>query len=156
MWWQRPASAHNTSHTTQPTNSKIAMTSLFININNASISSNAHVPSGTLCLAHDVHSPCAQSWAMAISVARPLGATSCGGPWIWLQGGAGHPQSQAWATSGAPNHPQPLHASSDGPIGPPGTLGLALRAPHTPINFMGSVGSLGCPGGCHIHIDWQF
>ena len=48
-------------------------------INGITISSNAHVPSGTLCIVCDVHSPCAQSWAIAISVARPLGATSCGG-----------------------------------------------------------------------------
>ena len=56
---------------------KIARISLFF-LDNVSISGNTHVPSGTLCIVCDVHNPCAQSWAMAISVARPLGATSCG------------------------------------------------------------------------------
>ena len=86
VWWQWADSVHNTSHTTQPTDSKIAIISLFIT-NNISISSNTHVPSGTLCIVCGVHNPCAESWAMAIIVARPLGATSCGGQWIWLQGG---------------------------------------------------------------------
>ena len=61
------------------------------------------------------------------------------------RGGVGHPQSQAWATSGAPNHPQPLHASPDGPVGAGGALGLAPRGPHHP-----TMGSVGCPGRHHI------
>ena len=60
-------------------------------------------------------------------------------------GGAGHPQSQAWATSGAPNHPQPLHANPNGPVGAGGALGLGPRGPHHP-----TMGSVGRPGRYHI------
>ena len=48
-------------------------------------------------------------------------------------GGGGRPQSQAWATNGAPNCPQLLHASSGGPVGAMGPLGCGPRCPHQPI-----------------------
>ena len=49
------------------------------------------------------------------------------------RGGAGQPQSQAWATNEAPNCPQLLHASSGGPVGAMGPLGCGPRCPHQPI-----------------------
>ena len=49
------------------------------------------------------------------------------------RGGVGHPQSQAWATNGAPNCPQLLHAGSGGPVGAMGPLGCGPRCPHQPI-----------------------
>ena len=56
------------------------------------------------------------------------------------RGGVGQPQSQAWATNGAPNCPQLLHACSGGPVGglefP--IWGLELKT-KLPYKFVGKV-----------------
>ena len=134
VWWQWADSVHNTSHTTQPmSNSKIAIISLFIT-NNISISSNTHVPSGTLYIVCDVHSPCAQSWAIATSVAGLLKATSCGGQWIWLQGGGlGTPKARPRPPMGHPIAATCCMPALVGQLGPWGHWVVAPSAHTSPL-----------------------
>ena len=101
----------------------------------------AHCALCVMCTAH-VHNP--GPWP---SVWQGHWVPQAGGPIEFgCRGGGWAPQSQAWATNGAPNGPQLLHASSGGPVGAMGPLGCGPRCPHQPI-----VGPCHNPGGPHNH-----
>ena len=81
---------------------------------------------------------CAQAMCMALGHSHQCGMATkgckCQTHQILPQGGGGgHTWAKAWATSGAPNGPQVLHASPNWPVGAMDTLGLGPRCPHQPV-----------------------